>query len=161
MDSAAISEFIESTYPDPPVPLKSELGSEIEAKARRVSGMALQMSLMPREINILSPRAQEFFRRTREPKLGHPLEDLLDPDKEEQSWDAVDEGMRTVGELMRTNKAQGPFVLGAKPSYTDFFIAGTMQCSRVIDEGVFQRISKHPGFEDVYEACLPYMKKKD
>jgi glutathione S-transferase len=161
MDSAIISDFVELTYPDPPVPLKSELGSEVESKARRVSGMTLQMSLMPREINILSPRAQEFFRRTREATLGNPLEDLLDLDKEEQSWNAMDEGMRAVGELMRTNKAEGPFILGAKPSYTDFFIAGSMQCSRVIEEGVFQRIVKYPGFVDVYEACLPYMEKRD
>ena len=160
-DSATISEFIESTYPDPLVPLKSELGSEIEAKARRASGMTLQMSLMPREIKILFPRSQEFFRRTREAKLGHPLEDLLDAEKEEQSWNSVDEGMRAVGELMRTNKAEGPFILGAKPSYTDFFIAGSMQCSRMIDEGVFQRIFNYPGFPNVYEACLPYMEKRD
>ncbi len=161
MDSATISEFIESTYPDPSVPLKSELGIEVESKARRNGGMALQMSNMAREINILSPRSKEFFRRTREAKLGHPLEELLVRDKEEQAWNAAAEGLRNVGELIRTNKAEGPFILGAIPSYADFFVAGAMQCSRVIDESVFQRMFKYPGFADVYEACLPYMEKRD
>lgn len=161
MDSVPIAQFLESTYPDPPVPLTSELGREIEAKARAVAGTAFRTSVMPREMGILSPRAQEYFRRTREASLGHRLEDLLDPDKEEQVWNAVGDGMRVVGELMRTHKADGPFVLGARPSYTDFFIAGSLQSARVVDEGVFQRNIKYPGYEEIYEACLPYMEKKD
>ncbi|KAK9319136.1 hypothetical protein V1517DRAFT_66489 [Lipomyces orientalis] len=161
MDSAPIAQFLESTYPETPVPLTSELGREIEAKARNVVGTTFRTSVMPREIGILSPRAQEYFRRTREASLGHRLEDLLDLDKEESIWNALDDSMRTVGELMQTHKADGPFVLGAGPTYTDFFIAGSLQCARVVDESVFQRIFKYPGYKEIYEACLPYMEKKD
>ncbi len=160
MDSTPISQFLDSTYPDPPVPLTSELGREIEAKARSVGGTAFRASVMPREIRILSPRSQVYFRRGCEASLGHRLEDLLDSDKEEQSWNAVDEGMRAVSELMQTHKADGPFILGARPSYTDFFIAGSLQSARVVDEGVFQRNVKYLGFEKIYTACLPYMEKK-
>lgn len=161
MESTDIAKFLESTYPDPPVPLTSELGRQIEAQARSVVGSTLSMSLTPREINVLSPRAQEYFRRTREASLGHPLEDLLDLDKEEQTWATLASKINDVGEMMRTNKADGPFVLGAQPSYTDFFIAGSLQCARVVDEEVFQRIAKYPGFGDIYEACVPYMERKD
>jgi len=161
MDSFPIAQFLESTYPDPPVPLTSELGREIEAKARAVVGTAFRMSVMPREMGILSPRAQEYFRRAREASLGHRLEDLLDPDKEEQGWNVAGDSIRAVGELMRTHKADGPFVLGARPSYTDFFIAGSLQSARVVDEGVFQRYMKYPGYKEIYEACLAYMEKKD
>ncbi|CAI7570898.1 unnamed protein product [Penicillium palitans] len=161
MDSLPIAQFLESTYPDPPVPLTSDLGREIETKARGVLGKAIYSSVMPREINILSPRSQEYFRRTREAALGHRLEDLLDGDKEERVWEGVSDAMRAIGELMRTNKADGPFVLGARPSYTDFFIAGSLQSVRVIDEGVCQRMIKYPGYGEVYEACLPYLERKD
>ena len=161
MDSASIAPFLESTYPDPPVPLTSELGSKIEAELRAVVGATFRVSIMPREIGLLSPRAQEYFRRTREASLGHRLEDLLDHDKEEQAWSTASDGLRAVDELMQTNKAEGPFVLGARPSYTDFSITGVLQVARVVDEGVFQRIIKHPGYNDVYEACLPYMEKRD
>ena len=161
MDSVPIAQFLELTYPDPPVPLTSELGREIEAKARAVLGTVFYRSVMPREIGILSPRAQEYFRRTRETSLGHRLEDLLDPEKEEQGWNAVADGIRAVSELMQTHKADGPFVLGARPSYTDFFIAGSLQSAKVVDEGVFQRNTKYPGFKEIYDACLPYMEKKD
>lgn len=161
MESGAIAEYLESTYPEPAIPLTSELGQEIEAKARAAGGAAFLRSVMPREMNILSPRAQEYYRRTREAFLGHRLEDLLDPEKEEETWTAADEGMRGVSELMQTNKAEGPFVLGARPSYTDFFIAGNLQSARMVHEEVFQRHMKYPGFKAIYEACLPYMEKRD
>lgn len=161
MDSVPIAQFLESIYPDPPLPLTSELGREIEAQARAVVGKVFRISVTPREMGILSPRAQEYFRRTREASLGHRLEDLLDPVKEEQGWNAVGDDMRAVGELMRTHKADGPFVLGARPSYTDFFIAGSLQSARMVDEGVFQKTIEYPGYGEIYEACLPYMEKKD
>ncbi|PNP51605.1 hypothetical protein THARTR1_07861 [Trichoderma harzianum] len=159
MDSKPISEFLESTYPDPPVPLTSELGTEIETKIRSLVAPTFYRSAMPREVHILSPRAQEYFRRSREGRFGKMLEELLAG--EEERWQAVDADRRAVGELMRTNKALGPFILGARPSYSDFFIAGSLQSVKVIDEGVFQRSVECPGFKDIYEACLPYMEKKD
>lgn len=161
MDSIPIAEFLESTYPDPPLPLTSDLGNEVVSKGRAVIGPVFSKSVMPREIHILSPRSQEYFRRTREARLGHPLEDLLDSEREEKAWAAVDDSARELGDLMRTHKTEGPFVLGAQPSAADFFIAGALQCARVVDEEVFQRNMKWPGFVDVYQACAPYMEKKD
>ncbi|KAJ6098216.1 hypothetical protein N7499_002590 [Penicillium canescens] len=92
--------------------------------------------------------------------LGHRLEDQRLAE-EEQSWNALADGMRAVGELMQSHKADGPFVLGAQPTYTGFFIAGSLQSARVVHESGFHRISKYPGYKEIYEACLPYMDKKD
>ena len=161
MDSAAIAQFLESTYPEPAVPLTSELGREIEAKSRSIVGRTFGGSIMPREINILSPRSQEYFRRTQEASIGRRLEDVLDLAKEEQDWLAIDPELRAVGELMRTNKAEGPFVLGARPTYTDFFIAGALQSARMVHEDTFQRSAKYPGFKDIYEGCRPYMERNN
>ncbi|CAG5166061.1 uncharacterized protein ALTATR162_LOCUS6878 [Alternaria atra] len=123
MDSISIAQFLESTYPDLPVPLTSELGREIESKARTVIGPVFRVAVMPREIAILSPRSQEYFRRTREAAVGCKLEDLLNEEKEEMAWRKIEEDMRTIGQLMLTNEKEGNFVLGASPSATDFFIA--------------------------------------
>lgn len=159
MDSTPIAQFIESTYPSPPAPLTSELGREIEAQGRAIAGKTFRNSILPREMKILSPRSQAYFRRTREAEFGHPLEDLLD--QEEDSWNSVAEAIGTIGKLMQTNKAGGPFVLGAQLSYTDFFIAGYMQNAKMVDEGVFQRLMEDPGHRAIYEACLPYTERKD
>ncbi|KAG8168376.1 hypothetical protein KVR01_001125 [Diaporthe batatas] len=161
MDSAPISRFIEETYPDPPIPLESELGREIEVRARAVVGAVMSKSLWPDEIRILAPPAAEYFRHTREAMLGHPLEDLLDPVADTDRWAAVEGDIDEVGALMRTNAAEGPFVLGSRPSYTDFFIAGALQSAKVIDGSVFERLVKRPGYRDIYSACLPYMARND
>lgn len=161
MDSTPIAQFLESTYPDPPLPLTSDLGRDIAVKSRSKVGIAFHNSVMPREIDILSPRAQEYFRRTREAELGHRLEDLLDPGNEEEVWRSLGDSIEVISDLMQTNEADGPFILGADPTYTDFFIAGALQSARMVNEDVFQRMTKYPGYKKVYEACLPYMAKKD
>jgi len=157
MDSAPIAQFLESTYPDPAVPLTSELGREIESKARAVIGPVFRVSVMPREIHILSPRSQEYFRRTREAAVGCKLEELLNDEKEEMVWNKVEDDMRAVGQLMLTNEKEGNFVLGARPSATEFFVAGSLQAARIVEEGVFERITRYPGYKKIYEACLLYM----
>jgi glutathione S-transferase len=156
MDSAAISQFIEETYPNPPLQMKSELGDKLVAQIWAELSKTFRESIMPREADILHPRSAEYFRNAR----GLSPDGRVDVEKEEEAWKAVDGTMRDIGEAMQTNKAQGPFVLGAVPTYADFVIAGAMQGGRMVDEGVFQRIVKHPGFRDVYEACLPYMEKR-
>lgn len=160
MDSVPIAQFLELIYPSRPVPLVSPLGQQIESQARGAVGPAFRTSVMPREVNILSPRAQEYFRRGREAALGHALEDLLSGDSEERVWESVERGMLVIDELIRANP-EGPFVLGEQPSGTDFFIAGSLQSAKMVDEGTFERCVAYPGFRAVYEACLPFMEKRD
>ncbi|KAF5990155.1 acyl-CoA oxidase [Fusarium bulbicola] len=161
MNSPAIAEFLESTYPNPPLLLSSELGREIEARARGAIGPAFRISVTPRENLILSPRAQEYFRAKNEARMGCKLEDLMDPEKEEKTWKAVADKMSELSDLMLTNKDKGPFLLGEKPSYTDFFIAASLQSARTIDEEIFQRCAAYPGFKAIYDACIPWMEKKN
>lgn len=156
-DSTAIAIFLEDSYPSPPVTLSSAIGSEIETKARRAVIRAYQVSILPREINILSPRSQDYYRRTREAVLGHRLEDLLAPGREEECWRSLHDEIQAVGELILTCRGRGPFVLGATLSMTDCFIAGSLQAARMVDEGVFQRTMEYPGFREIYDACTPYM----
>lgn len=56
------------------------------------------------------------------------------------------EPLPTLDGLLRTNEAKGPFVLGAKPRFIDFFfISGCLQYAREVDERVFQRLTQYPG----------------
>lgn len=161
MDSAPIAEFLNTTYPSPALLPKTPLCTAIETKARSSLGAAFRTSLIPRELHILSPRAQEYFRRSREAELGQALEALLDGGKEDAVWKSVGPHMREVGALMGTNSAEGPFLLGAKPCETDFFLVGVMEGARVVDEGVFERLCGIGGYRRVWEACKPWMEKND
>ncbi|KAJ5710913.1 hypothetical protein N7488_005069 [Penicillium malachiteum] len=161
MGSDPIAEFLESSYPEPLLTILSELGTKIQTQARNVAWSTFRNSVVPREYHLFSPQSQEFFRRTREATIGQPLEDLLDSNKEDENWEAIDPKMQKVNTLLLTNSAQGPFILGEQPSYADFFIAGLLQCARTVEESVFQRLVRYPGFEQVYNACLPFMEKRD
>ncbi|KAB2569268.1 hypothetical protein DBV05_g12058 [Lasiodiplodia theobromae] len=163
MDSTPIALFLESTYPAPPLTPPSGHDLAIQSRARAAVGPAFRTSITPRELRILSPRSQEYFRRTREAALGvQRLEELLEPPgKEEEVWRGVEGAMREVGEMMRTSKAEGPFVLGERPCQTDFWIAGALQAARVVDEGVWRRVVAFPGFAEVYGACEGWMGKMD
>lgn len=162
MDSQSIAAFLEKTYPNPPLPLTSELGREIQQEVRKVFPKIHGRSLRPREVDILSPRSQEFFRNRAEPMLGHPLEDLLaDPSEEDATWKDAHEGLVSVNKLMETNAADGPFLLGTQPSFTDFSLVGSLQSARVISEDVFKRVTDCPAFQRLYDACSPWMERKN
>ncbi|OAF57153.1 hypothetical protein VC83_06053 [Pseudogymnoascus destructans] len=76
IDSTPIAKFLEAhTPPHPPSNL-------LARRHHRVTGTLcrrpkFRASVVPREINILSLRSQEYFRRTREAALGRKLEDCL------------------------------------------------------------------------------------
>lgn len=161
MDSLLIAHFLEAIYPRRMLTLSSPLGSEIIAQTRAISGAAYRASITPRETHVLCPRSQAYFRRTREAALGHPLEELLDLETEDEVWAAAEAGMGPVGELMKTHRVEGPFILGAKPSWDDFVIVGSVLTARVVEMGVFERLLGFPGYAELYEACKPLMAKED
>lgn len=151
MDSVPIAQFIEAEYPDPPLAHHSDL-ARIEQKARAAAHVQMA-SVMPREIGILSPRSQEYFRSTREASLGHRLEDLLGG--EEEVWTAMRPQLQELSDLLEAG--DGPFILEQHPSNTDFFFAGVLQCARVVHEPVFERYMQYSGFARVYNACAPLL----
>lgn len=161
MDSMTIAKFLEETYPNPPVSLQSS-GEDQNHEDAQATALVLRSSLTPREVKILSPRAAAYFRTTREATLGHPLEDLLpSPEKEDEAWAAVEEKMASNAERTRKKNADGPFTAGSTPSFEDLSSAGIMQCTRVIDEGIFRRLYRFPGYREIYDACEPWLKRQD
>jgi glutathione S-transferase len=161
LDSIPIAQFLEQTYPFPPLILTSALGTKIEQKGRSSIGKILQTTIIPREIHILNPPSQVYFRRTREAAYGCTLEDMLDLTKEEEMWIHLAPDSEEVGRLMLTNRDKGQFILGEDPSFTDFFLAGFMESLKMVDEELFERINGYEGFASVYKACLPFMNKRD
>lgn len=170
MDSTPISTFLEEMYPEPPLPLVTEVGTEIEKLARVTGGKVMRTSRLPRELSILSPgRVRDFFRKGREKALGCSLESLLDGDKEEKVWEGVGEGMEELSRLILKDKGEGegeggtegPFIFGEKPCYTDFLLAGSLQGARMVHEGTFERMVGFEGQRGVYRACEGWLGRDD
>lgn len=166
MDSYAIAKFLETTYPSTKyraLPLHSEVGDEIVSKAAAALDPVFGPCLTPTEITMLSPRAQVYFRTTREKMFGCKIEELISGDKAEQIWAGAATEIQRVNAIVEKQKesSRGPFLFGKEPTFSDFVIAGALQSARAIDQGVFERTMGYPGFKGIYEACEPYMAKKD
>lgn len=63
----------------------------------------------------------------------------------------------TIEQLMLMIGKGGSVVLGASPGATDFFIAGSLQAARIMNEVVFERITSYPGNKRICGVCFPYM----
>lgn len=158
-----IAKFLEETYIKRPVSLDPSSDEEEQShEDAQATALVLRASLTPREVKILSPRAAEYFRSTREKTLGHSLEDLLpSPEKEDEAWAAVEDKVAANAEKTRKKNPNGPFAAGSTPGFEDFSSAGIMQCTRVIDEGLFMRLYRFPGYREVYDACEPWLRRQD
>jgi glutathione S-transferase len=161
MDSVPIAKFIEENYPEPRLAPWDPASDELVLRMRSSIGPVLQASILPREPHILSPRSQEYFRRTRETQFGVALESLAEGDKEDKAWSAIDADLHTASDVLLAALAKGPFASGDLPGMRDFFVAGSMESARIVDKGVFGRIFAYRGFQDVYKACQPWMEKRD
>lgn len=163
MDSTPIASFLDSTYPSPPFLPPTNHDTLIQSRARAAVGPAIRISITPRELHILSPRSQEYFRRTREAALGHPLEELIEGGKEDEVWQTAEDAMKEVSEMLMGRENEGLFgpLREWRPSQTDFWIAGAMQAARLVDEGVWRRVVAFHGFADVYGECTAWMGKMD
>jgi glutathione S-transferase len=70
MDSFAIYDFLEKQYPQPPVPPVEGKAQEVKQKCLKPFTVVSQASIVGRVINIISPDAQPFFRKSREADFG-------------------------------------------------------------------------------------------
>lgn len=162
MDSALISKFLESVYPSPPIALSCPSADAVAQQSRATIGSVFRSSIAPREVLILRPQSAAYFSRGKERELKEGLEEIRShPEKEDAAWGEIGEEVRRIAGEMERVMGGNAFLGGETPCYSDFNIAGSLQSARTVDESVFERIVQVEGFRKVYEACVPYMEKKD
>lgn len=156
-DSLAIAQYLEEHYPD-----GSQLFPEhslplvrlLEAQARDAA-LAVYPLIIPATVELLDKEGAEYYRRTREARLGHSLEAIhtAPQSKIDGMWKASEKSFGLVGRMLEDNP-EGPFVLGKTRSYADIVIVAMLNFSRRCDTKIFERImSFHPAFGKLLEAC--------
>lgn len=126
-----------------------ELDCKVEVKARNAIGPSSgSQSCRARSGSCGRERRSTSNTLTR---LWHRLEADLEGDKEEGTCTRLDGEMRALSESMRMHPSEGQVVMGARRTYVDSCISGTLQLARVLDEGMFERI---------YATCYLYMDRK-
>ncbi|WP_293158124.1 glutathione S-transferase family protein [Okeania sp. SIO2C9] len=129
-DSWNIANYLEETYPNQP----SLFGCS-QAKAQtlfiknwdeKVLAPALLPILIYNVFEHIDAKDKTYFRETREPKLGKPLEEFKDV-KQSQI-----DNFRTILSPLRETLDRQPFLAGEKPNFADYIIFAKFQFARSI-----------------------------
>ncbi|KIM41198.1 hypothetical protein M413DRAFT_445896 [Hebeloma cylindrosporum] len=134
-DSIRIAEYLERTYPDTPqvfphntLPLQDAF---VVAFAGNLT--ALWNFIIPAICDKLSPRSEEYFRRTREKSFGKAMEDIVPKGEVAVAeWAKFKEGMGKIDAWYAKNRGKGPFLLGETPSWGDIVIASYFLWMRIV-----------------------------
>jgi glutathione S-transferase len=130
IDSWAIANYLEDTYPDRPSLFGGDGGRAMGRMINWWGDIAIVNGIFPMigaDIHgHLKPEDAVYFRRTREARLGRPLEEAaVGRDKE------VEKFRRSLDPLRLTLKTQ-PFLGGDAPNYADYIVFGGFQWARAM-----------------------------
>ncbi|HTJ65407.1 MAG TPA: glutathione S-transferase family protein [Alphaproteobacteria bacterium] len=130
VDSWAIANYLEDTYPDRPSLFGGDGGRAMGRMINWWGDIAIVGGIFPMigaDIHgHLKPEDAAYFRRTREAHLGKPLEEAAaGRDKE------VEKFRRSLNPLRLTLKTQ-PFLGGHAPNYADYIVFGGFQWARAM-----------------------------
>jgi len=134
-DSVLIAEYLEKTYPDTPqIFPHNTFALQAAFTAAFVNNLsALWNFIVPATYAILTPRSQEYYRRTREKSFGKSLEDIAPKGEAAVAeWAKFRDGLGKVDAWYAKNGGQGPFLLGETPSSGDIDVASCLNWLRVI-----------------------------
>lgn len=110
MDSKAIATRLEQDHPNPSLHLDSPILEDVTKIWNNIMTPLQGIKLHGVYENVLPPKSKEYFRRTREAKVGKTLLQLKKETGGEEAWMEALPGIKALGELLRKNG--GPFAEG-------------------------------------------------
>lgn len=165
MESYNIAEKLEFLWPQPETFVTSTTTKRTQDIIDSVL-VKIAPANLSRLADRLSPISREWYHRSRG-KLFGGLENCyqiaeLEPFSGDIPWQQASAGIKDLERLLSEND-EGPFVLGAIPSYADFIVAGFWEGLKLLDkEGdVFGRMmNQSPTFVCHESACKPWFVRR-
>jgi len=149
-DSFAIAQYLEKTYPQAPSLFGSQDGENYARFVLTWANNTLHFAIASMVIvdihDLLNPKDQEYFRRSREKRFGKTLEQV-----QQGREDRLEEFRARLTPARMMLKSQ-PFLGGAAPNYTDYILFGTLQWARVSSS--FQLLEPIDPIHHWFERCL-------
>lgn len=146
VESFNIAIYLDNKYPEPGYPTVFPKGTRILQKIASDTftnevGFALLQVANPlvAKPGFLDEKGREYFLRTRESWFGD-LGEIAKAGPEK--WEEVRKKWDSFGPTFQLNqgaKEDGPFVMGSRPSFTDFAIGGLMFWLRRVEGGEMTR----------------------
>lgn len=164
MESTAIAAEIEARYPEPSLRLDSKLQQEAQTAIDQVF-IALVPALLPGTTSLVAAEDLEWFKADRAQRIGMTIEQAFEPQKDvSRHYAAVQPGFDACTKVLRDYKEEpGPFILGGKPCFADFIIAGVLRTVSRCGEEAFANFLKYAPTEfiELHEACSAWATKQD
>ncbi|MGL3606665.1 glutathione S-transferase family protein [Rhizobium sp. G187] len=128
-DSFAIALYLEDAYPEAPSLFRGEGGRAaarlVEGYAQQIVHPAITRIALPDIHAMLAPVDQDYFRKSREQRLGRTLEDFAaDRETAIAAWPAHLQPLRHM-------LAHQPFIGGDTPLFADYIVFGALQWLRI------------------------------
>jgi glutathione S-transferase len=131
-DSWSIAEYLEEAYPERPSLFGGEAGQTLTRFVNMWTGGGLQLALFPclaKDIHDhCDPADRDYFRHTREPRLGKTLEQAAA--ERERHAEHLERTLLPLRVLLRAQ----PFVAGEEPLYADYIVFGALQWARCVSD---------------------------
>lgn len=128
-DSWEIACYLEKAYPDSPslfpgpaarsLSLFFKLWCEKELHPLLLRGLLLDV------YHRVHPQDADYFRQSREARLGKPLEDVVVPPE------ALRDPLHAALQPVRGTLESSPYLSGEQPAFADYILFGTFQWARV------------------------------
>jgi len=134
-DSQPIVEYLEKTYPEAPTLFPhNTLGLQTAfEQAYDHNSNAVGPFLISRIWERLNSPSQEYYRRTREARIGKKLEDRLPQGEDrERQWALVKIDFDKVEAWYSKNGGTGPFLMGETLTWADLVVAGSTLWLKII-----------------------------
>jgi glutathione S-transferase len=150
VDSWAIAQYLEETYPDRPSLFGGPGGEALCRFVQNWCGAVLHAGLIGMILldiyEHLTPEDRTYFRTSREQRFGRPLEEVQ-AGREERL-----EGFRKSLQPLRMTLTDAPFLGGEAPLYADHLAFGAFQWARVISP--FRVLEAGDPVHAWFERCL-------
>ena len=131
VDSWAIAEYLDTTYPDRPILLGPAAGHAhlrfLNSWTDSIVHGAIARMVLKDIHDILAPVDQAYFRQTRERAMGKPLEDVV-AERETVGRANLAAALAPVRTMLRLY----PWLGGAAPDYADYILLGSLQWARCV-----------------------------
>jgi glutathione S-transferase len=129
-DSWAIANYLEDTYPDRPSLFGGEGGRAILRMMNWWGDIAVVGGMFPLIVSDIPPHLKPvdaaYFRKTREARLGKPLEQAAA--ERDKSVESFRRGLEPMRLTLKTQNYLG----GDAPNYADYIVFGGFQWARVV-----------------------------
>lgn len=154
MESKEIAKEIEKRYPEPTVNLDAPQLAKLEKLIPQIQA-SIPGVYVPKVVKrLLNEASHEYWYKTREAKMGMPLDQLEREKGGQDAWNAAKPHLDEITAMLKEDSS-GPYFLGRQVSYVDFVWGGFLIFMQRIGSDVWEALLKTVGEDaDVHGKLL-------